>query len=95
MPRNAPGHAASGDDLGGGVYKKRLDKNRARSIIVAKGRRFWVYVYLFAKKDPANIASSELNDFRGLADLYERKTSADIQRELQLEELVEICHEQA
>ncbi len=27
------------DDLGGGVFKKRLDKNRRRSIIVAKGRR--------------------------------------------------------
>lgn len=25
------------DDLGGGVFKKRLDKNRSRSIIVAKG----------------------------------------------------------
>ena len=25
------------DDLGGGVFKKRLDKNRHRSIILAKG----------------------------------------------------------
>jgi len=30
------------DDLGGGVYKKRLDKNRSRSIILAKGGRFWI-----------------------------------------------------
>ena len=28
------------DDLGGGVFKKRLDKNRHRSIVVAKGRRY-------------------------------------------------------
>ncbi|MGI4806841.1 MAG: type II toxin-antitoxin system RelE/ParE family toxin [Janthinobacterium lividum] len=29
------------DDLGGGVFKKRLDKNRQRSIILAKGKRCW------------------------------------------------------
>lgn len=81
------------DDLGGGVYKKRLDKNRSRSIIVAKGRRYWVYVYLFAKKDRANIKDDELADFHGLADLYAHKTDADITRELKLNELVEICHE--
>jgi len=39
------------DDQGGGVFKKRLDKNRYRSIIVAKGGRYWVYAYLFAKND--------------------------------------------
>ncbi len=33
------------DDLGGGVFKKRLDRNRHRSIIVAKGQRYWVYTY--------------------------------------------------
>ena len=81
------------DDLGGGVYKKRLDKNRARSIIVAKSRRYWVYAYLFAKKDQANISSRELTSFRAFADLYARKTDADVAKELQLEELVEICHE--
>jgi hypothetical protein len=31
------------DDLGGGVFKKRLGRNHYRSIIVAKGARFWVY----------------------------------------------------
>lgn len=35
--------AGQADDLGGGVFKKRLDKNRSRSIILAKGRRYWVY----------------------------------------------------
>ncbi len=42
--------AGQADDLGGGVFKKRLDKNRSRSIILAKGRRYWVYAYLFAEK---------------------------------------------
>jgi hypothetical protein len=48
------------DDLGGGVFKKRLNKNRHRSIVVAKGGRYWVYEYLFAKKDRANITHTEL-----------------------------------
>jgi len=57
------------DDLGGGVFKKRLDKNIYRSIVVAKGRRFWVFAYLFAKKDKANIDDGELADFRDLASI--------------------------
>ena len=80
------------DDLGGGVFKKRLEKNRHRSIIVAKGQRYWVYTYLFAKKDRDNITSAELIGFRDLADLYERKTDAEIELELNAKELTEICH---
>ncbi len=79
------------DDLGGGVFKKRLDKNRHRSIIVAKGRRYWVYAYLFAKKDRANIEGDELKAFRKLADLYAAKTDVEIGKELETKELVEIC----
>jgi hypothetical protein len=78
--------------LGGGVYKKRLSKNLYRSIIVARGGRYWVYAYLFAKKDRANIEDRELSDFRAFADLYARKTDDDIAKELKLNELVEICH---
>ena len=48
------------DDLGGGVFKKRLNKNMHRSIILARGRRYWVYAYLFAKKDRENIEDDEL-----------------------------------
>ena len=82
-----------GDDLGGGVFKKRLNKNMHRSIILAKGRRYWVYAYLFAKKDRANIDESELMAFRKLADLYARKTDVEIAKELEAKELVEICHD--
>lgn len=81
------------DDLGGGVFKKRLDKNRHRSIILAKGRRHWVYTYLFAKKDRANIDDPELKAFRQLAELYDRKTDDEIERELTAKELVEICND--
>jgi hypothetical protein len=81
------------DDLGGGVYKKRLGKNLYRSIIVAKGGRYWVYAYLFAKQDRANIRDDELLEFRAFANLYEQKTDADIKKELRLKELLEICHD--
>lgn len=78
------------DDLGGGVFKKRLNKNRHRSIVLAKGRRYWVYAYLFAKKDRANIDEDELRAFRKLADLYSGKTDVEIEKELKAKELVEI-----
>jgi len=84
------GHA---DDLGGGVFKKRLSKNMYRSIILAKGGRYWVYVYLFAKKDRANIDDDELISFRALANLYAQKANAEIAKEVELRELVEICHD--
>ncbi len=79
------------DDLGGGVFKKRLNKNKHRSIIVAKGRRLWVYAYLFAKSDRANIEDDELKAFRKLADLYAAKTDQEIAMELNAGALVEIC----
>jgi hypothetical protein len=87
--------AGQADDLGGGVFKKRLDKNRSRSIILAKGRRYWVYAYLFAKKDRANIDDDELKAFRKLADLYAEKTDVEIDKELGAKVIVEICHDQA
>ena len=83
------------DDLGGGVFKKRLDRNRARSIIVAKGRRYWVYAYLFAKQDRANIEKDELMAFRALADLYAAKSDIEIAAELNAKVLMEICHDNA
>jgi hypothetical protein len=79
------------DDLGGGVFKKRLDKNRHRSIILARGEEYWVYVYLFAKKDRANIDHEELVAFRRLSGLYAQKTNTDIAKELKAGDLVEIC----
>jgi len=47
--------AGQGIDLGGGVFKKRLNQNRHRSIILAKGGQFWICQFLFAKKDRSNI----------------------------------------
>jgi len=80
------------DNLGGGVFKKRLNKNMHRSIIVAKGGKNWIYVFLFAKKDMANIAEDDLRRLRDLAEQYEQKSNDDIDKELKIKELVEICN---
>ncbi len=80
------------DDLGGGVFKKRLDKNRHRSIVIAKGGKHWVYAFLFAKKDRENIDKNELDDFRDLADIFASKTDQAIEIELKNKKLEEICH---
>lgn len=81
------------DDLGGGVFKKRLDKNRSRSIILAKGRAHWFYEYLFAKKDRDNIDDKELAAFRKLARTYERLDDQQLDRLLKEGDFTEICHD--
>jgi hypothetical protein len=80
------------DDLGGGVYKKRLNKNMHRSIILARGGRYWIYAFLFAKHDRANISEKELASFRNLAASYAQASDIVIANAIQLKELVEICH---
>ena len=80
------------DDLGGGVFKKRLGKNLYRSILLAKGRQFWVYEYLFAKKDLANIGNDELVDFRKLANSYAALTTQQIDRLVREQDWFEICN---
>ena len=80
------------DDLGGGVFKKRLNDNMHRSIILAKGGRYWVYQYLFAKKDRDNIEDDELADFRALAKAYAGLSAAQLAQLLKDRDLTEICH---
>jgi len=89
---SAVSQAAAGlaDDLGGGVYKKRLSNNQHRSILLAKGKARWVFAFLFAKQDRANIDDAELKAFRKLAALYAVKSDKDIATELVARELVEI-----
>jgi len=38
------------DDLGGGVFMKRLNDNMDRSIVLSKVGRHWVFAYLFARR---------------------------------------------
>lgn len=79
------------DDLGGGVYKKRLGKNKYRSIILAKGGALWVYEYLFAKKDRDNIEDDELDAFRSLAAGYAKLNHDQLKQLLEDGDLTEIC----
>jgi hypothetical protein len=81
------------DNLGGGVFKKRLNNNEHRSIVLAKAGEFWIFTYLFAKKDRANISHEELIAFRKLADLYREKRLEAVEREIQSGALKEICHD--
>ncbi|WP_290639318.1 type II toxin-antitoxin system RelE/ParE family toxin, partial [Aquabacterium sp.] len=87
--------AGQADDLGGGVFKKRLNDNMHRSIILAKGGRYWVYEYLFAKKDRDNIEDDELTAFRFLAKAYAGLTDVQIAALVSGKDIVEICHDKA
>jgi hypothetical protein len=79
------------DDFGGGVFKKRRNGNRHRSIILAKGGGFWIYEYLFAKKDRANIEDDERDDFRTPAKAYAALSEEQLAKLLEDNDLTEIC----
>ena len=64
-----------------------------RAIILAKGGAYWVYEYLFAKKDQGNIQSDELAGFRMLAKGYAALTPAQLNRLLTDKYLTEICND--
>jgi len=81
------------DDLGGGVFKKRLNDNRHRSIILAKGGKHWIYMYLFAKKDRDNIGPDELIEFKKLANIHSQQNDTVINTAVKNGDLLEICHE--
>jgi hypothetical protein len=81
------------DDLGGGVFKKRLNRNEHRAIILTKVGDFWIYEYLFAKKDMQNIDTAELQGFRRLAKSYANLTELQIKALLAQKAWIEICKE--
>jgi len=79
------------DDLGGGVFKKRLRKNQYRSIILARAGHYWVYGYLFAKQDRTNIAGDELADLRKLVKVYAGLTTDQVNQLIRENDWMEIC----
>lgn len=83
--------AGQADDLGGGVFKKRLSDNQYRSIVLARGGDFWVYQYLFAKQDRANIEDDELKAFRELAKGYAALTAEQVAALIAGKDWIEIC----
>ncbi len=80
-------------DLGGNVYKKRLNENRHRSILLTKTGAYWIFTYLFSKADRENISKDELSAFKKLSKDYSKLSTEQLNIQLQNEDLVEICHE--
>jgi hypothetical protein len=60
--------------------------------VLAKGGLYWIYQYLFAKKDRGNIDKKELEGFRKLAKNYEALTPAQLSKLLEAKDLTEICN---
>jgi hypothetical protein len=86
--------AGQADDLGGGVFKKRLNNNQLRSIILARGGNYWVYQFLFAKQDRANIDDEELAQFRMVAKRYAGMTPQQADAQVADGHWIEICREE-
>jgi len=77
-------------DMGGGVFKKRLNRNEHRAIILARRGDCWVFEYLFAKQDKANISASDLADLRRLAKGYAALSDTQVQQLLDNRDWMEI-----
>jgi hypothetical protein len=86
--------AGKADDLGGGVFKRRLAKNQYRSIILARGGQYWIYQYLFSKQDQANIADDELMAFKQLAKEYAAMSAQQADAQVLGGHWIEICERQ-
>jgi hypothetical protein len=61
---------------------------------LAKGGKYWIYEYLFAKKDRANIEDDELRAFRLLANSYAGLTAFQVSQLIVNGDFVEICHDE-
>lgn len=81
------------EDLGGGVFKKRLHNNDYRSIILAKGGKYWIFNFIFSKQGKKSLDDDELESFRTLAKAYGRLDEMQLTALLKDNDLVEICHE--
>lgn len=75
------------------MFKKRLNDNMHRSIILAKAGKLWMYAYPYAKKDRENITPNELAAFKKLAKDYASAGEEKIAALLKDEELLGICHD--
>jgi hypothetical protein len=60
---------------------------------LAKGAKYWIFEYLFAKKDRDNISDDELSAFRLLAKSYAGLSGAQLNHLLADHDLLEICHD--
>ena len=82
-----------GDNLGGNVWKKRVNKNLSRSIVLTKPAVFWVFIHLFEKQDKDDLAINELRAFKKLAKDFGAGGIAGVETAKQNNSLEEICHD--
>lgn len=82
------------DSLGGGVYKKRLNANQHRAIILSKLDQWVVFEFLYAKKDKSNLDPDELKAFRLLALAYARLNTLQLKAMMGNRALMEICRDE-
>ena len=82
-----------GDDLGGNVWKKRLNQNRSRAILATKPGAYWVFTYAFSKNDRDNIDPDELDAFRKLAKDFESMGVAGLEKLALVGAILEICND--
>jgi hypothetical protein len=89
------GHRAGDGRPGRRSGRRRVQEapvgHQYRSIILARGGSFWVYQYLFAKHDRANIEDDELKAFRELAKGYAALTSEQVAALIVGKDWIEIC----
>lgn len=62
--------------------------------MLAKGKRHWVFAYLIAKKDRANIDDDVLADFKKLARAYACKIGPELVSTLSRGDLLELCDDE-
>jgi hypothetical protein len=63
------------------------------AFILARAGHFWVYEYLFAKQDRANIEDDELAGFRRLVKAYAGLTTQQVNQLLRNRNWMEICND--
>ena len=61
--------------------------------ILAKGAKYWIFEFLYAKKDRDNITADELLAFRLLAKSYAGLAEPKLNQLLAANDLLEICHD--
>lgn len=71
--------------------KKRLNRNLYGAIALTVPRRFWLFAYLYAKKDRENIDWDELAAFKKLAKSMANADDAQLAQLAKSREIVEIC----
>jgi hypothetical protein len=86
-------------DLGGGVVKKRVPlpgrgkRGSTRTLVATNRGNRWFFVFGYEKNDRANVSSRELEALQALATDLLQLDSKALDRQVEQEALLEICHE--